>query len=131
VGSAGTFFFLPGRNYWISAYGLGDGSLNARAFFAFNDRCERDCDIDFGPGCVRGPAFGFRQLPGGWHKNSELTSIGGPKDYAFLVAGKTRPSAVLDPRGTTPACPADFNVSGSVTVQDLFDYIAAWSTGCP
>ena len=28
-------------------------------------------------------------------------------------------------------CPADFNLSGSVTVQDLFDYLDLWFAGCP
>lgn len=26
---------------------------------------------------------------------------------------------------------SDFNASGSITVQDIFDYLAAWFTGCP
>lgn len=29
------------------------------------------------------------------------------------------------------ACPADFNGTGTVTVQDLFDYLAAWFARCP
>jgi len=28
-------------------------------------------------------------------------------------------------------CRADFNDSGDVTVQDLFDYLAAFFSGCP
>ena len=28
-------------------------------------------------------------------------------------------------------CRADFNSSGTVTVQDLFDFLAAWFAGCP
>ncbi len=30
---------------------------------------------------------------------------------------------------TTPCCKADFNQSGSVSVQDIFDYLAAWFAG--
>jgi len=28
-------------------------------------------------------------------------------------------------------CPADFNQSGATTVQDVFDFLAAWFSGCP
>jgi hypothetical protein len=28
-------------------------------------------------------------------------------------------------------CPADFNGVGGVTVQDIFDFLSAWSAGCP
>ncbi len=30
---------------------------------------------------------------------------------------------------STPS--ADFNASGSLQVQDIFDFLAAWFTGCP
>lgn len=29
------------------------------------------------------------------------------------------------------ACPGDFNRTGGVTLQDLFDYLSAWFAGCP
>lgn len=29
------------------------------------------------------------------------------------------------------ACPADFDHSGKVTVQDLFEFLEAWFAGCP
>lgn len=32
---------------------------------------------------------------------------------------------------STPTCPADFNRSGAVTVQDVFDYLTAYFGGCP
>ncbi len=31
----------------------------------------------------------------------------------------------------TSACPADFNNSGAVSVQDIFDFLAAYFAGCP
>lgn len=31
---------------------------------------------------------------------------------------------------TTPCCLADYNQSGSVTVQDIFDFLSAYFTGC-
>jgi hypothetical protein len=32
---------------------------------------------------------------------------------------------------TTPICAADFNVSGTISVQDIFDFLAAYFSGCP
>jgi hypothetical protein len=32
---------------------------------------------------------------------------------------------------TTPCCKADFNQTGGVTVQDIFDFLAAWFAGDP
>jgi hypothetical protein len=32
---------------------------------------------------------------------------------------------------TTPVCAADFNQSGIVSVQDIFDFLAAYFAGCP
>lgn len=33
--------------------------------------------------------------------------------------------------GVNPCCPIDFNNSGDVSVQDLFDFLAAYFAGCP
>lgn len=35
------------------------------------------------------------------------------------------------PSAQQPSCPADFNHSGAVTVQDVFDYLTAYFNGCP
>jgi hypothetical protein len=32
---------------------------------------------------------------------------------------------------TTPICGADFNMSGIISVQDIFDFLAAYFAGCP
>ena len=32
---------------------------------------------------------------------------------------------------TAPPCPADFNGSTDLTVQDIFDFLAAYFAGCP
>jgi hypothetical protein len=32
---------------------------------------------------------------------------------------------------TCKACPADFNNSGAVNIQDIFDFLTAWFAGCP
>jgi hypothetical protein len=31
----------------------------------------------------------------------------------------------------TPCCRSDFNKSGTVSVQDIFDYLNAWFAGSP
>jgi hypothetical protein len=33
--------------------------------------------------------------------------------------------------GVNVCCPTDFNNSGDVTVQDLFDYLASYFARCP
>jgi hypothetical protein len=33
--------------------------------------------------------------------------------------------------GTADNCPADFNTDGSLSVQDIFDFINSWLAGCP
>lgn len=55
---------------------------------------------------------------------SVCTPIGGD----FQGQGTT-----CSPNPCTPGggCPADFNNSGSVTVQDIFDFLSAYFTGCP
>ncbi len=46
------------------------------------------------------------------------------------LAPSATPYALL--RVTPPiACPADFNGAGGLTVQDIFDFLAAWFTGDP
>ncbi|MCC6321098.1 MAG: hypothetical protein IT438_06630 [Phycisphaerales bacterium] len=37
----------------------------------------------------------------------------------------------FQPAPPQPACPADFNNSGGVSVQDIFDFLAAYFAGCP
>ena len=41
--------------------------------------------------------------------------------------GRSNPAGLI----VTENCPADFNGSGSITVQDIFDYLAAYFAGCP
>lgn len=42
-------------------------------------------------------------------------------------AGRSNPAGLI----VTENCPADYNGSGSITVQDIFDYLAAYFAGCP
>ncbi len=46
---------------------------------------------------------------------------------------RSRPASLVlrSPDQCPPACPGDFNQSGSVTVQDVFDYLFAYFSGLP
>ncbi len=44
-------------------------------------------------------------------------------ELPFILAGTSAPIA--------PPCPADFNGAGGLTVQDIFDFLAAWFAGNP
>ena len=35
------------------------------------------------------------------------------------------------PGGTNPCCPADFDNSGALSVQDIFNFLQSWFAGCP
>ncbi len=40
-------------------------------------------------------------------------------------------TACVCPSGVNPCCAADFNNSGAVSVQDIFDFLEAYFEGCP
>jgi hypothetical protein len=52
-----------------------------------------------------------------------------PNGYELWMSCVSRGIAVLSV--TTPACPADFNHSDGLTVQDIFDFLNAWFAGAP
>ena len=98
-------------------------SINERAFFCYNDDCDRACLIRWNAGKVltsTSIADGTVNTPG-WH------TVG--HDFSFLIAadGVNSPG----PIGGTPACTADFNRDGIINSQDIFDYLNSWFTGCP
>jgi hypothetical protein len=109
-----------GRNYWLSAFGIGDASLNARALFAYAERCDRSCPVRFDPLCR---ASGV---------TSPLTWTRGSRDHAFLIASADDVSArrTFAPNPVDTRCPADFNRDRVVTVQDVFDFLSVWFGGC-
>jgi hypothetical protein len=114
---------LESGNYWLSAYALGDGRQNARGYFANNFYCDRTCRINFDSGCIKGPPYDTSH----WRK------IVPPQDYAFVVAIHP-PLDEQEPggdNGSSRACAADLNGDNHVTLQDLFDYLAAFFAGCP
>ncbi len=112
----------PGKNLWVSLYALGDNTQNGRGYFAFGDRCNRPCDVLFNGPCVRGPAFDT----GRWRHPDTAPCI---FDHALAVA--VREAREVLPGASAPACPADTNRDGALSVQDLFDFLGAWFAGCP
>lgn len=51
-------------------------------------------------------------------------------DYDMLAMNWTSSAPVPPAPGTiTPPCAADFNASGGVTTQDIFDFLASWFSG--
>jgi hypothetical protein len=42
-------------------------------------------------------------------------------------------SVLSNPAGLTvgPLCRADFDANGSLNVQDIFNFLSTWFTGCP
>jgi len=114
-------FLRGGGTYWLSL-SVGDGfSQNQRAYFAWNsDDCE-DCPIKISPGREIAPGRNIVR----WTETGH--------DFAFLIAAKSVPFDSDDraPVVTAQSCPADIDRNGSVTVQDMFDFLAAWFADCP
>ena len=111
-----------GRTYWLSAGVDGNGAINSRSYFAYNYSCKFNCPIQIGPG----QQHAYSPTPDEW------TSTG--KDYAFRIAAQPTWSMdhnALPSDPPAPTCRADINNSGSATVQDVFDFLAAWFAGCP
>jgi hypothetical protein len=112
---------LPrGQTYWLSAAADRTGSQNARTYFAFGGRCNTCPRHGYASQTFTPPA------PVTWH------SVG--PDLAFRIAGappveETPPVVVEPPPPAT--CAADINHSGAVTVQDIYDFLAAFFGGCP
>ncbi len=74
----------------------------------------------FAPGaCCRGPTCSA---------TTTLGCIAAAPTARFLGVGT---SCTPLPGGANPCCPADFNNSGSLGAQDIFDFLAAWFSGCP
>jgi len=123
------FILQRNKNYWFSIYGLGTGAQNQRAYFAGSDRCDFQCSYRFNQGAISGRGVGLTAAL--WKPIDDIA--GRSFDFAFMVA--TEPVAEdgdLPPAGTGPAaCASDINHDGYVTLQDLFDYLQHFFTGCP
>lgn len=111
-----------GKDYWISSGSYNTGGLNTRAFFAYAADCERPCLTQISPGMT----LEFTDNGREWVKGS--------RDFAFRVFRKPdalTPSAPSTGGNAQPNCPADINNDGLTTIQDVFEFLARWFTGCP
>lgn len=127
------FVLQQGKNYWFSVYGVGNGSQAQVAYALGAGRCDLNCmgrTSHFNEAAVSGRGVG--RLDASWIPVS--TYSGAPFDLAFLVAtDEVIPGAFREPVVMPPMveCPADTDRNGSVTLQDLFDFLGAWFAGCP
>jgi hypothetical protein len=121
---------LPGRNYWIAPVGDTSFSLRKHTYAALGRWCDaptgrdgRKCLSRFSPARANGQGLNLTR----WTKVQDST--GTPRDLAMLVAVEN----LEVPMVLTAAepCAADINRDGDVGLQDLFDYLTAWFTGCP
>jgi hypothetical protein len=122
---------LPaGLNYWMSIYALATGSLTEKGYVLGAKRCNLpNCSPAFkrfNPAAVSGFAFGIQDYS--WRP---VDPIGGDTyDLGFTIA--TRPAIPFDPNSASPqACTPDTNRDGTLTIDDMFQYIAQWFVGCP
>ncbi len=121
------FTLQQNKNYWFSIYAIGSGSQNQRGYFAGALRCDNACKGRtglFNQAAVSGRGVGLTDSR--WIPVSQF--LGEPIDLALFVALDNtveRTPAVVVP------CPADFDRNGSVGLQDLFDFLAAFFSGCP
>ena len=115
--------FQRNRNYWVSISVEDTFSQIQRAYFAWNrDPCDT-CLINFMPGKEIAPGRGVVR----W--------TGVANDFAFRIAAKALQPGMTDPSPVPiivpPTCPQDVNGDGNVTLQDLFDYLDIFFSGCP
>ncbi|HMN41860.1 MAG TPA: hypothetical protein PKE29_13530 [Phycisphaerales bacterium] len=115
-------------NYWLSVYAVSSGSIAERGYILGALRCDQPpCPgtlVIRNPAAESGLAFGILD-----HTWRTAAPIGGfPFDIGFTLAVKPLPPpGVIN---ALPACPVDFNNSGNVNTQDVFDFLNAWFTGC-
>ena len=64
-------------------------------------------------------------------RNIVLASIATPPSVVGFASGDVNGDGVINALDSQAVCPADFNCTGSVTVQGIFDFLAAWFGGSP
>lgn len=116
------------ENEWVRANVLGFDGADRRGWIGFNDVANEGAFV-----WSSGEASTYTNWNGGEPNNS-----GGVEHYTEMFGSGTglwndQPDAPigLSVYGIVeitppPACPADFNGSGSVTVQDIFDFLSAY-----
>jgi hypothetical protein len=130
AGDGSPFTLQQNKNYWFSIYAVGSNSQSQRGYFLGADRCDLKCEgrtSHFNQAAVSGRGVGLTDNR--WISVQQYT--GRAFDLSLLVALE---DIVQDPdvgTGSSPTCAADIDGNGTATVQDLFDFLAAWFAGCP
>lgn len=121
------------ENEWVRVNILGFDQTDRRAWIGFND-----FDTEGAFAWTSGATPSYTNWNGTEPNNG---GTGTPENYAELL-GSNGLWNDINVRGATggnwtvvevvvPACPADFNQSGTVTVQDVFDFLAAFFSNGP
>jgi hypothetical protein len=118
-----------GLNYWMSIYAVSSGSIDERGYVLGARRCDiPNCGGPlqrFNPAAVSGLGFGITD-----HTWRTVDPIGGSTfDVGFLVA--VHAPAMQPGIGAQPACRADFDLDGRLSIDDIFAYLGQWFAGCP
>ncbi|MFN7021192.1 MAG: hypothetical protein ACK4WH_07690 [Phycisphaerales bacterium] len=126
------FVLQEGKNYWFSLYGVGTGSQIQNAYFVGAERCDLRCDGRtgrFNPAAVSGLGIGLTDFS--WRSTADFFHA--PFDLAFLIATDDAPfrAAQTPPDRGTRTCVVDLNNDGVVSLQDLFEFLGRWYSGCP
>ena len=116
-------------NYWVSAGAYSTGSFVVNSYFA---NTVRGCDPCTTPHAFRITPGQFRSIR---PQSTQWADVSPKRDFAFRIAGRD-PGMILtdtiDPGpSATPACVADANLDGQVTIDDIFAFLSAWFAGCP
>jgi hypothetical protein len=127
-----------GSQYWISVGVRYTFSINERAYFCYNQYCDGRCPIHWNEGRVlTATTLDDDAATHGCNSPAPIVGCNGwaktGNDFSFLIAadGLTTPGPINGGPGTGNTCRADINGDGSLNVQDVFDYLNAWFTGCP
>ncbi len=116
-------------NYWVSAGAYSTGSFVVNSYFA---NAVRGCDPCATPHAFRITPGQFRSIR---PQSTQWADVNPKRDFAFRIAGRDPGMILSDTIGqgptATPACVADANNDGQVTVEDIFAFLSAWFAGCP
>jgi hypothetical protein len=132
-------FYSPGlslasaQDWWLSAYGFETGNTSHVAYFLYANDCRRPCNIRWQEGAIWGPRYqaGTAADPLRWVPVSSIPGLGGPHDYAFLVAIDDQMAPPFSNGADQGGCRADADHNGRVEPADIFFFLNTWFSGCP
>ena len=120
-----------GRNYWLSIYAVGSGSVSERGYALGAKRCDiPQCTPSFrqfNPAAISGALVGITDQSWRPVRFADSSTF----DLGLTVA--IRPVASVPPGGVggSAACPSDVDGNGRADVSDIFGFLTLWFAGCP